>query len=192
MAQRIGLYGGSFNPVHYGHLLVAGAAREELALDRLCLIPAAQSPFKPAQEPAPAALRIRMLRLAFAGWERCTVDLQEVERGGISYTVDTLRAYRNRHPGAVLFYLIGGDHVPSLPMWREAEALSELAEFVAVPRPGEPLSPPPRPFRVRPLRGFPLALSSSEVRDRVRHGRSIDTLVPPPVAEVIRNNTLYL
>lgn len=190
--QRIGLYGGSFDPVHLGHLLVAGAAVEELQLDRLFLVPAAQSPFKPSREPAPAALRVRMLRLAFAGWERCAVDLQEIERGGVSYTVDTLRACRERHPGAELFYLIGGDHVPSLPKWREAEALSSLAEFVVVPRPGELVQPPPEPFRVRTLRGFPLALSSSEVRVRVRTGQSVANLVPSAVADVIHNNALYL
>lgn len=190
--QRIGLYGGSFNPVHLGHLLVAGAALAELELDQLRLIPAARSPFKPAQEPAPANLRVRMLRLAFAAWERCVVDLQEIERGGISYTVDTLRTVRKRHPSAGLFYLIGGDHLSALSQWREAEALSRLAEFVVVPRPGEVIGPSPAPFRVRTLRGFPLALSSSEVRARVGEGRSIATLVPRAVEEVIRNNALYL
>jgi len=192
--QRIGLYGGSFDPVHLGHLLVAGAALDELQLDRLLLIPAARSPFKPSQEPAPANLRVRMLRLAFAGWDRCVVDLQEIERGGVSYTVDTLQAVRERHPAAELFYLIGGDHLPALPRWREAQTLRRLAEFVAVPRPGQPVLSPPAGFRVRALRGFPLALSSSEVRQRVRAGQwqCLAPLVPPAVEEVIRNNALYL
>jgi nicotinate-nucleotide adenylyltransferase len=192
MGKRIGLYGGSFDPVHLGHLLVAGAAIEELDLDRLLLIPAAQSPFKPTQEPASAGLRVRMLRLAFAGWEQCTVDEQEIQRGGVSYTIDTLRAVRERYPAAALFCLIGGDHLAALPKWRDAEALSRLAEFVVVPRPGENVGPPPEPFRVRSLRGFPLALSSSEVRGRVRAGRPITALVPAAVEEVIRNNALYL
>ncbi len=190
--QRIGLYGGSFNPVHHGHLLVALAALEELALDRLFLIPAAQSPFKPGVPLAPAAERARWLRLAFAGWERCRVDSQEIERGGVSYTVDTLRDYRRRFPEATLFYLIGADHVAALPHWQEADALAGLAEFVVAPRPGETVPPALPPFRVRPLRGFPLALSASEIRARVRAGRRIDTLVPPPVAEAIRHKKLYL
>lgn len=191
--RRIGLYGGSFDPVHLGHLLVARAAQEELALDRLILIPTARSPFKPNEPPAPAAVRLRLLRLAFAGWPRCELDPQEIVRGGTSYTVETLRRWRARFPEAELFWLIGADHVPSLPRWREAEELARLAEFVVVPRPGqpEPAHPPP-PFRLRRLRGFPLALSASAIRKRIRAGQSITPLVPPAVAEAISRNGLYL
>src|SRR5262245_59872314 len=133
--RRIGLYGGSFDPVHCGHLLVARAACEELALERLFLVPAAQSPFKPAATPAPAASRGRLLRLALAGETQIELDLQELERGGISYTVETLRVYAHRFPAARLFYLIGADHVASLPQWRDSRQLAELAEFVVIPRP---------------------------------------------------------
>src|SRR5512142_2936395 len=97
--QRLGLYGGSFDPVHLGHLLVAQAAREELRLDRLFFIPAAQSPFKPEQRPAPAEARLRLLRLALAGQSWCEVDVQEIGRGGTSYTVDTVSAYARAYPG---------------------------------------------------------------------------------------------
>lgn len=190
--ERLGLYGGSFDPVHNGHLLVARTALEELALDRLFLIPAARSPFKPAQVPTPPAVRARLLRLAFAGWNRCQLDLQEIERGGVSYTIDTLRAYRRQHPAARLFYLIGADHLASLPQWREAEALAEVAEFVVVPRPGESVTAVPAAFRIRQLTGFPLALSASQIRERVQQGRPIDHLAPPAVTEAIRNNGLYL
>lgn len=190
--QRIGLYGGSFDPVHNGHLLVALAAIEELGLDHLFLIPAAQSPFKPTQIPTDPGLRARLLRLAFAGWPRCHLDLQEIRRGGVSYTVDTLRAYRRQFPGATLFYLIGEDHVSALAQWREAKALAALTEFVVIPRPGEEPRPTPATFRVRRLDGFPFRLSSSCVRERVRTGRPIAHLVPPPVAEAIHNNGLYL
>src|SRR5688500_14650213 len=98
--QRIGLFGGSFDPVHLGHLLVAPAALEELALERLFFIPAAQSPFKPASEPTPGAVRLRMLRLALAGRTRYEIDPQEIDRGGISFTIDTVRDYTRRFPGA--------------------------------------------------------------------------------------------
>jgi nicotinate-nucleotide adenylyltransferase len=189
---RIGIYGGSFDPVHLGHLLVALSAREELALDRLFFIPAAQSPFKPQSEPAPADQRIRLLRLALAGQANCAVDDQEMTRGGISYTIDTVRDYVRRFPGAPLFYLIGADHVRLLPQWREAVELARLVEFVVIARPGEPLVPLPSPFRGRPLQGFPLGLSSSQIRARVRAGLGIDWLVPPVVAEAIRQNRLYL
>src|SRR5215470_4098929 len=103
---RIGLFGGSFDPVHLGHLLVAQAAREELDLHRLFFIPAAQSPFKPDSQPTPANERLRLLRLALAGQSWCELDEQEIRRGGVSYTIETLQDYVRRFPGASLFYLI--------------------------------------------------------------------------------------
>ena len=190
--ERIGLFGGSFDPVHCGHLLVAQAACEELELARLFFIPAAQSPFKPGRQPVDAAERLRMLRLALAGETRYEIDLQEISRGGTSFTIDTVHDYRRRFPHAELFYLIGADHLALLPKWRAAEELASLVEFVVVPRPGESPASLPPPFRVRSLKGFPLGLSSSQVRARVQAGLSIRGLVPDAVAEAIRNNRLYL
>jgi nicotinate-nucleotide adenylyltransferase len=190
--ERIGLLGGSFNPVHLGHLLAAQAAREELELSRVVFIPAAQSPFKPGAELAPTHERLRWLRLALAGQEWCELDEQEIERGGVSYSIDTVRSYAARFPGCPLFYLIGADHVPFLPKWRDAQELARLVEFVVIPRPGELLSAFPEPFRGRPLRGFPLGISASQIRQRVGAGQPIDWLVPSAVAEAIRNNRLYL
>ena len=189
---RIGIYGGSFDPVHLGHLLVAQAAREELSLTRLFFVPAAQSPFKPQSESAPAEQRLRLLRLALAGQTGCEVDDQEIARGGISYSIATVRIYVQRFPEAHFFYLIGADHVPQLPQWREANDLARLVEFVVIARPGEAMVPLPPPFRGRPLQGFPLGLSSSQVRARVRLGQSIDWLVPPMVVEAIGRSRLYL
>jgi nicotinate-nucleotide adenylyltransferase len=190
--QRIGIFGGSFDPVHLGHLLVAQAAREELALTRLFFVPVAQSPFKPDSRPSFAAERLRLLRLALAGKNWCEIDEQEILRGGISYTIETVRSYSERFPGAELFYLIGGDHVEKLPFWREADQLARLAEFVVIPRPGQAEIPFPTPFRGRQLVGFPLGLSSSQIRARVKDGKSIDHLVSASVAGAIRNYQLYL
>ncbi len=190
--QRLGLFGGSFDPVHLGHLLVAQAAREELGLTRLFFIPAAQSPFKPEAKPTPPNERLRLLRLALAGKTWCEIDEQEVRRGGLSYSIDTVRDYARRFPQAALFYLIGTDHVAQLPKWREAEALARLAEFVVIPRPGQTEAPFPEPFRGRRLAGFPLGVSSSQIRARVKAGQPIEHLVPGPVAEAIHNNRLYL
>ena len=190
--RRIGLYGGSFDPVHCGHLLVARAACEELTLERLFFVPAAQSPFKPAATPTAPAARVRLLRLALQGETQIELDLQELERGGTSYTVDTLRVYAERFPGARLFYLIGADHVASLPQWRESRTLAELAEFVVIPRPGELGQALPAPFRGQYLRGFPLGVSSSQIRERVRKHLSIRGLVPDAVREAIHNSGLYL
>ena len=190
--NRIGLFGGSFDPVHVGHLLVAQAACEEFKLDRLFFIPAAQSPLKPERNPAAAELRLRMLRLALAGENKYEVDDQEIRRGGPSYTIDTVRAYRKRHPEAALFYIIGADHVPLLPKWRSADELAAIVEFLVVPRPGDaPVSAKP-PFRVQSLIGTPFAVSSSQIRARVKAGQSIQHLVPAAVGETIRNSGLYL
>jgi nicotinate-nucleotide adenylyltransferase len=190
--MRLGLFGGSFDPVHLGHLLVAQAAVEELGLARLFLIPAAQSPFKPESQPSPANERVRLLRLALAGKTNCELDEQEIKRGGVSYTIDTVRDYARRFPQAELFCLIGADNVAQLPQWREAGELARLTEFVAIPRPGQAPAPFPAPFRGRTLTGFPLGVSSSQIRARVKAGLPIADLVPAAVAEAIRNNRLYL
>jgi nicotinate-nucleotide adenylyltransferase len=189
--MKLGIYGGSFDPVHLGHLLVAQAAMEELELDRLFFVPAAQSPFKPEQNSVPAAARLQLLRLALAGKTNCELDDQEILRGGISYTIETLRDYAQRFPGAQLFYLIGADNVAKLNEWREAGELARRAEFVAVPRPGDasPVFPPP--FRGRALRGFPFAVSSSEIRARIKAGLPVENLVPSAVAETIWTARLY-
>lgn len=190
--SRIGLFGGSFNPVHLGHLLVARAACEELSLDRVFFIPAARSPFKPDLELASAPERLRLLRLALAGQTWCEVDDLEVRRGGVSYTIETVAEYQRRFPGTQLSYLIGADHVPLLPTWREAVALASRVRFVVVPRPGEAYAPFPKPFQGIYLRGFPADISASAIRKRIQSGLPIDHLVPSAVAEAIRNNRLYL
>jgi nicotinate-nucleotide adenylyltransferase len=190
--ERIGLFGGSFDPIHLGHLLVAQAACEELGLSRLYFIPAAQSPFKPENKPSPGAERLRLLRLALAGQTKYEIDEQEIARGRTSYTIDTVRDYTRRFPQAELFYLIGADHIPQLPKWREAEELAKLVEFVVIPRPGESPATLSAPLRLRTLAGFPLGVSSSQIRARVKAGLPIENLVPGAVAEAIRNSRLYL
>ena len=191
--MKIGLFGGSFDPVHAGHLLVAQVACEELGLSRIFFVLAAQSPFKPENKPAPANFRAAMLRLALAGKSNYELDEQEIKRGGGSYTIDTVRDYVRRIPQAQIFYLIGADNVPTLPKWREADELAKLVEFVVVPRPGEAVTSnlPPQ-FRLRILKGFPLALSSSQIRERVKASLPIENLVPAAVAEAIRNNRIYM
>lgn len=189
---RLGLFGGSFNPVHIGHLLVARAALEELDLDRVCFIPAARSPFKSKDSLAPAGDRLCMLRLALAGEPQFEIDEQEIRRGEPSYTIVTVRDYVKRFPGAKLYYLIGSDILEQLPRWREAESLARLTEFVVVLRPGDVAPRLPPQYRIRAIKGFPFAVSSSQVRDRIKTGRRIDWLTPPVVAEYIKNNRLYL
>jgi nicotinate-nucleotide adenylyltransferase len=190
--MKIGLFGGSFDPVHLGHLLVARAAREEAGLDRVFFIPAAQSPFKPDARPAPASERLRLLRLALAGEVTSEVDDQEIRRGGPSYTIDTVRDYARRFPATELFYLIGADQTSQLHLWREAPQLAGLVQFLVIPRPGEALAELAAPFRGRALRGVPLGVSSSEIRARLKAGLPVTHLTPPAVAEALGNNRLYL
>lgn len=189
--MKLGIYGGSFDPVHLGHLLVAQAAIEELGLNRLFFIPTAQSPFKPDKKPALDAARVKWLRLALAGRTNCEVDDQEIRRGGVSYTVETLRNYVTRFPDAELYYLVGADNVVKLNEWRESAELARLATFVAIPRPGDIEPVFPKPFQGRTLKGFPFAVSSSEIRNRVKAGLTIESLVPPTVAEAILAAKIY-
>lgn len=190
--MRIGLYGGSFDPVHLGHLLVAQAAREEAGLDRIFFIPAAQSPFKPDRKLSPDASRLQMLRLALAGRNYCEIDPQELSRGGISYSIDTVRDYARRLPGVELFYLIGADHVAQLPKWREAAELATRVTFLVIPRPGAAPETGSSTFRLQQLRGFSIGVSASQIRERVRRQLPVDLMVGSAVTEAIRHNGLYL
>jgi nicotinate-nucleotide adenylyltransferase len=189
--MKIGIYGGTFNPVHLGHLLVAQAAMEELGLDKLFFVPAAQSPFKTENEMAPAQIRLQLLRLALAGKTNCEIDEQEIKRGGISYAIKTVRDYAKRFPNAKLFYLIGADNVATLNKWKDANELAKLAEFVAIPRPDETVAEFPKPFRGKMLKGFPIEISSSQIRARIKAGLPIDNLVPPFVTEAIHTAKIY-
>jgi nicotinate-nucleotide adenylyltransferase len=190
--MKLGLFGGSFDPVHIGHLLVAQAAVEELGLARLFFVPAAQSPFKSENKIAPAEIRLKLLRLALAGKTDCEIDEQEIRRGGISYSIETLRDYAERFPQAELFYLVGADNISKLNEWREADQLAKIAEFVVVPRTGETLAEFPKPFRGRILKGFPIEISSSQIRARLKAGLTIENLVPPFVAGAIYAAKLYV
>jgi nicotinate-nucleotide adenylyltransferase len=180
--------------------MLAQAALTEMQLDRLFIIPAAQSPFKPEQTSASAADRLEWLRLAFADEPRCEIDAQEIERSGVSYSIDTVRDYAARFPEAELFYLIGADHVPTLPEWREAAALADAATFVVVPRSdgsGESetgVAEFPPTFRGAVLRGEPVAISASDLRDRLRAGEPIEEIenfVPAAVAAALKVRHSY-
>jgi len=177
--MKIGIYGGSFDPSTPATCSSRQAAVEELGLDRMFFIPVSQSPFKPAEARArrrpPATPAPRARRQI-----DCEIDDQEIRRGGISYTIDTLRDYAKRFPGAELFYLIGADNAARLNEWREAGELARLAQFVVVPRPGGALPNFPPPFRGRALKGFPFGVSSSQIRARVQKGRPSSTWSRPP------------
>jgi nicotinate-nucleotide adenylyltransferase len=186
---RIGVFGGSFDPVHLGHLIVAAEAHRALGLDRVTLIPAGRHPFKGAERTAPADDRLAMLRLAVADDARFVVDDRELRRAGPSYTVDTLRALRAERPGDALSLLIGADAAHDLAAWREASAIPALAQVVVLTRPG--VAAPRHAMVGRVLEVPAVDVSASLVRDRCRRGESVRYLVPEAVARYIAERRLY-
>lgn len=189
--MRKGILGGTFNPPHVAHLIVAQEVRETIDLDEVVLIPTSVHAFK---GPASAAPRHRaaMTELAVAGDSALAVDRIEIQRGGVSYTVDTLRTLREREPDTEWTLILGRDNLEELDQWREAHALPDLAGVVVTTRAG--LEAPTRlPFGGRcTLVDVPsLEVSSTAIRERVARGRSVRYWVPPAVEAYIREHDLY-
>lgn len=200
--MRLGLFGGTFDPVHYGHLLLAEFCREQCHLDDVWFMPAAVPPHKQRHDLTPARQRIEMLELAIGGHEAFAVSRLEVERGGVSYTVDTLTELRAEQPERELFLLLGADSLADLPHWREAARICELATPVVVRRPGsfEPsfdvLAGLVSAERLEQTRAnlveMPrIELSSREIRRRVAAGLSIRYQTPRAVEKYIETAGLY-
>jgi nicotinate-nucleotide adenylyltransferase len=186
----IGLFGGSFDPVHHGHLIVARVAAESLGLDEVRFLPAREQPFKRGRHAAPAADRAVMLELATAGSRGFAVERAELERPGPSYTVDTLAALRAREPEAAFTLLLGADAAAELDAWHRAGELPGLARIVVVGRPG---SPAPASSLVAATVEVPAVdISATEVRRRVRAGLPVRYWVPDAVAEYMVRHRLYL
>jgi nicotinate-nucleotide adenylyltransferase len=190
VSTRLGILGGTFDPPHVGHLLLALDALDALGLDRLLLIPAARQPLKSNAAMTDAPHRLAMTQLLAAADPRLAVDGSEVERGGLSFTVDTVRALRGAHPAATFFLLMGEDTAATLPQWREPSALAELVQVVVAER-GVSERPLPAGFRAQRLTVRRVDVSATEIRARVREGRSIRGFVPDAVADYIAAHQLY-
>ena len=197
MGTQIGILGGTFDPIHYGHLAIAEEARAMLRLDRVLFIPAAQQPLKQGGHVATPAQRLAMAQLACAGNAGFEVSPIEVERRGPSYTVDTLDALRDAGLGE-LHFILGADALAEIGRWHAAEQIVELARIVAVARPGFALDAaalardlPRLPARLTLLEGPRLDISSRELRRRVAEGRPIRYQTPDAVVEYIGANGLY-
>jgi len=190
---KIGFLGGSFDPIHFGHLLAAQDVYEQCGLDRLILVPAAQAPLKPNEVESSAEDRLAMLRLAVEGDARFEISDLELQRGGVSFTIDTVRHFRALHPRAQLYWIIGGDQVPQLGRWQEIAELVSLVEFAAIERPGfEGRAKPDIPgLRLRWCQGHLLGISSTELRVRVRSSLSLNYFTPHNVIVYIREMSLY-
>jgi len=185
----IGLLGGSFDPVHHGHLIVGRVLVEQLGLSELRFVPAYGQPLKGGRHGAAAADRMTMVERAIEGAAGFAVERAEVERAGRSYTVDTLRQLRAREPGARFVLLVGADAARDLPQWREAAELRELAEVVAFDRAGRAAAPTPLVHRRVEVPA--VDISSTEIRRRAAAGLSIRYWVPDAVAEFIAERGLY-
>ena len=190
--SRTGIFGGSFDPVHLGHTGIARAAADAAALDEVLFVPAGISPFKAARGArAPGRDRLEMVRLACACDARFVPCDIELRRGGVSWTVDTVREIAASRPGDSLHFIMGEDSLPSLGAWREAQALFRMVEFLVLERPGCAIAVAPQGARVTRFRGNPAAVSSTEIRRRAAAGMDLSGLVAPEVAAYIAARGLY-
>lgn len=190
---RIGVFGGTFDPPHLGHVAVARAAAETVGLDRVLWVPAAIPPHRIGGALAGAGVRRRMVEAVVREDRRFRLCTLELERGGVSYTVDTLRELAESHPSWSLFLVLGADQVEALPSWRGARAVMELACVVGVERDGRlPREVPGYPeFPVLAVPLAPVAVSSSGVRKQAARGLSLSAMATSPVAALIRSEGLY-
>lgn len=186
--MRLGVLGGTFDPPHVGHLLAASDAFETLVLDRLLFIPAAAHPFKGDSVGATPEQRVDMLALLIAGDVRFGIDPIEIERSGLSYTVDTLAELARRDPDGERFFLIGEDLVDQVATWRAPERLTQLAEIIVLARGDAPDSAAGQFRRLKTRR---IDVSSTEIRARARAGLPLHGFVPDPVVAYIRDAGLY-
>lgn len=191
---RVGIFGGSFNPPHVAHLVVAEVVREAVGLDRVLWIPNRQSPFKDEEDLAPADDRLEMTRLAIGESDAFTVSDLEVRRGGVSYTVDSILALQAQNPDESYFLIIGSDSLADFDDWKEPEEILRRVRLVIYPRPGHREARPPTGFeeRVTTVDAPLLEISSSLIRARRKAGQTIRYMVPEPVHRYILRRGLYV
>ncbi len=185
------MFGGTFDPVHVGHLVAAVGARHALDLDRVLLVVANQPWRKPDRRVSPAEGRLEMVAAAVEDVDGLEASSIEIERGGDSYSADTLEAVAAAQPGSDLFLVVGADVVADLPTWRRAGDLAQLATLVVVSRPGAPHADPSTGWATERVEIPGLDVSASDLRERVAAGRPLDFLVPAPAIDVIRRRNLY-
>jgi nicotinate-nucleotide adenylyltransferase len=193
LIRRLGVFGGTFDPIHVAHLVLAEQAREQLQLDRVLFMPSALPPHKLDRTISPAKVRLEMVELAIAGHPQFTVSDLEIKRQGPSYTVDTLRSLKETHPQAELFLLLGADMLLDFPNWRSPDEILSLASLAVMERKGATISnfDCKHGDRVMPVEAPTLAISGTDLRRRVAEGRSIRFLVPAAVEAFIDAHRLY-
>ncbi len=192
--MKIGIFGGTFDPPHIGHLIVADEVRSALKLDKVLFIPASRSPHKQGRRITPAAQRLKLVAHAVAGNPNFLVSDLEVKRGGVSYTVDTLEELHRRRPRDEFFLLMGMDNLRALHTWKSPDRILELASVVVMTRPGVPMARLPQWLSTRTIIcPVPeIGISSSDIRRRVRDGKPFRHLVPERVYSHMIRNRLYV
>lgn len=189
---RIGVMGGTFDPIHHGHLVAASEAVAHLGLDEVVFVPTGRPGFKQEQRVTPAEHRYLMTVIATASNPRFTVSRVDIDREGLTYTVDTLRDLRDQRPEADLYFISGADAIQQILRWKDAEKLWDMAHFVAVTRPGHMLSVDGLPRDgVTTLEVPALAISSTDCRRRAEEGLPVWYLVPDGVVQYIAKHGLY-
>lgn len=191
---RVGVMGGTFDPIHNGHLVAAEEVRHALALERVLFVPAGDPWQKGGTSVSPADDRLEMVRRATADNDAFDVSRVDVDRGGPTYTIDTLRTLGEQLPGDELFFITGADAILEILTWKDPQDVLGLGSFVAVTRPGHDLAGLRKlgiGERVRSIEIPALAISSTDIRRRVREGRPIRYLVPAAVEDYIREHGLY-
>lgn len=183
--SKIGIFGGTFDPIHHGHLILAREARETLGLDTVIFIPASASPHKMDQKLTAPEIRLEMLCTAIESEPGFGFDAMELQRPPPSYAIETIEALRRREPAAEFFYFIGEDHVARLPSWHRFAELLEKVRFVVLNRSGGTAEHPYLTIKQH------LDISATNIRNRVATGRSIRYLVPPAVEKIIHDRQLY-
>jgi nicotinate-nucleotide adenylyltransferase len=193
MRVKIGFFGGSFDPVHFGHLCAAQDACERHQLDRLFFVPAAQAPLKSHDAQSSAGNRLAMLRAAVGEDSRFEVSDYELAKGGVSYTIESVRHFRSQFPHDRLYWIIGGDQLPQLHLWKDIHELARLIEFIFLERPGPPVKAGPAVpgLRLHGCAGHSMEISSTELRERARLGLPLDYFVPHKTVVYIKENGLY-
>lgn len=188
----IGIMGGTFDPIHHGHLVAASEAMQVFNLDQVVFVPTQMQPFKTGRKVTPAEHRYLMTVIATASNNRFTVSRADIDRGGTTYTIDTLNDIRRMQPDADLYFITGADALSKIVSWKDSEKLFEMAHFIGVTRPGHELDATGLPSQAVSLLEVPaMAISSTDCRSRVKEGKPVWYLVPDGVVQYITKFGLY-
>jgi len=187
--MKIGILGGTFNPIHIGHLILAEEVREKLGLDKIIFVPTHLPPHKDAINIASANSRLKMLKLAIKGNKHFMVSDIEIKRPGRSYTIDTIKEFKNKYPNDEFYFIIGSDLVKYIEAWKDLSEIIKMVKFIAATRPGYPLEKIPEYIQKLGIRA--VDISGFSVRDCIKENKSFRYLVPEAVFNYINKNKLY-